>query len=133
MSLNTKQLEWAFVTHRYRAPSLDALKAASMNEGGRYAKVQRILDETVGDLNPFHAGHGRFWLLPLNEFLSLPPIYGHSLIADPGPNRGERSALVKVLKGQLPGIPQMPLNRPPLNDDAIRFIQDWIDDGCPED
>ena len=83
--------------------------------------------------SPFiHAGQGRFWLLPLNEFLALPPIYGQQLIADPGPDRGARSALVGILKNELPDFPQMPLNRPPVAENNIQYIRDWIDAGFPE-
>jgi hypothetical protein len=61
------------------------------------------------------------------------PIYGHPLIADLGPIRGERSDLVKVLKEPLPdGIPRMPRFRQGMNPADIKFIQDWIDADCPE-
>lgn len=139
MSLTIEQLDWAFATHRFRAPTLDALHAAGVmppdveERPFRYARVQQILDgATGGNAQPNHAGHGRFWLLPLDEFLALPPIYGKQLVADPGADRGARSALVKILKGELPNFPQMPLDRPPLADDDIQYIQDWIDADFPE-
>ncbi len=139
MSLSIEQLDWAFASHRYRAPTLDALVAAGVMplaenvQPLRYARVQQILDDaTGGTANPIHSGHGRFWLLPLADLLALPPIYDQPLFADPGPDRGARSAMVKILKGELPDFPRMPLDRPPVSDDDIQYIQDWIDAGFPE-
>jgi hypothetical protein len=41
--------------------------------------------------------------------------------------------MIKILKGELPGFPRMPLNGPPyMSDENIKFIQDWIDADCPE-
>lgn len=139
MTLSFEQLDWAFAKHRFRAPAPEALDAiqspsvrASFGLAGTepvytYAGVQQILDAASAMGFPSHGGHGRFWLLPENEFLALPPIYGHSLIAEPGPDRGARSALVKVLKGTLANMPQMPLNQPPLGNDDIQYIEKWID------
>lgn len=146
MALPWEQLDWAFVTHQFRAPSLEAVCAVCLDEGGgdpaiTYQDVQSILDEAAGPFGqPFHGGAHRFWLLPYDEFLQLPPVYGHPLIAEPGPDRGERSALVKVLKAgddgsgsQLEGVPRMPLNSPTfVSDENIQLIQDWIDVGMPE-
>lgn len=138
MALSFEQLDWAFAKHRFRAPGPEALDAigARVKDSAlalgaapsvTYAGVQQILESASGMGFPSHGGHERFWLLPENEFLSLPPIYGHSLIAEPGPNRGARSALVKVLRGTLAGIPQMPLNQPPLSSDDIQYVENWID------
>ncbi|QDV81755.1 hypothetical protein [Planctomycetes bacterium TBK1r] len=139
MTLSFEQLDWAFAKHRFRAPApvaFDAIRSriahaalglAGADSTPTYAGVQQILESASGVSFPNHGGHARFWLLPENEFLALPPIYGHSLIASPGEDRGARSALVKVLKGTLPGIPQMPLNQPPLSSDEIQYVEDWID------
>ena len=138
MSLNFDQLDWAFAKHRFRAPGLEALAAvltrsdnlalvANVEQEFNYETVQQILEDASGSGQPYHGGAGRFWLLPEAEFLALPPVYGHQLIADPGPDRGARSALVKVLKGTLTGVPRMPLNEPPLSSDQIQYVESWID------
>lgn len=131
MNLPVEKLDWAFVNHRGRAPSPAEL--IEWNEQmGRYARVQQLLASAAGSQSPFHDGQASFWQLPYVDFMALPPIYDVRLIADRGQNRGARSGLVKVLKGEQSGIPQMPLNRPPMNPEDIQFIQDWIDDDCPE-
>lgn len=107
---------------------------------GRYARVQELLRNAATDGRPMHMDdngneRGRFWELPYAEFMALSPIYGFPLIADAGPNRGERSNLVKILRGPLTGvrrIPQMPLDRPAMAAADIQFIQEWIDADCPE-
>jgi hypothetical protein len=146
MQLDTATLDWAFATHPLVPPSIQELRAhqsASHASAGvralmlqartGYAHVQEILEAGAGPTaHPMHDGHQRFWLLPYDQFMSLPPIYDHDLIAAPGPNRGERSGLVMALRGTLQDIPQMPLNRPPLAPADIAFISSWIDTGCPE-
>ncbi len=135
MSFTPAKLDWALANHRFRAPTLDILRGSGARSNiaiGRFAQVQQLLDAAVGPLHPLHDGHGRFWLLPYAQFMSLPPIYGEQLVSDPGANRGDRSALVKILRGTLPGFPQMPLNRPAMTSAQIDFIRDWIDADCPE-
>jgi hypothetical protein len=136
MSLPVEKLDWAFVNHRGRAPMADLLPQWNA-ELGRYARVQQLLSDAAGDGQPQHLGSdflptGRFWERPYADFMALTTIWGLQLIADPGPNRGERSNLVKILKADLPDFPRMPLNRPPLADGDIQFVQDWIDADCPE-
>ena len=58
-----------------------------------------------------------------SRVLGIATVFGHQLIADPGPDRGARSALAKVLKGTLPAVPRMPLNQPPLSSDQIQYIE----------
>lgn len=137
MTAPPDKLDWAFANHT-RAPQENLLPAWSPPLG-RYARVQQILDAAATDGHPSHIDdsgdeRGRFWQLPYAQFMALPPIYGHSLIASPGPNRGARSALVRVLQGPLtnPPIPRMPLNRPSVALADIQFIQNWIDADCPE-
>lgn len=102
----------------------------------RFQKVQSILAAGAGGSHPDHDGHGRFWELPLAEFVAL-TIYGVKLIAEPGANRGANSGLIKALKGELPFdgsmFDRMPLGRPPVSPADMQFIQSWIDDGCPDD
>jgi tyrosinase len=51
------------------------------------------------------------------------------------PGRGAASGLVRGLRGQSPfdgsRLPRLPWGGPRVDDDEIRFISDWIDDGCP--
>lgn len=146
LGLSVKRLDWAFATHRFRAPTPDALSATLPmdHEGapeepapaaanmGRYAEIQGLLERATGNLSPLHAGAGRFWLKPHAEFVGL-SIYGQPLIAEPGADRGARSAIVKVLRGELAGFPRMPLNADaPMPDEDIEKIRAWIDAGAPE-
>ena len=86
-----------------------------------------ILTNATTGANPIHGGKGRFWDLPLSEFVRT-PIYGNMLIASPGSDRGSRSALVKALKGELPGFGRMPpFPRPPVAPEDITYIEEWID------
>ncbi|MEP3477834.1 MAG: hypothetical protein ABJZ55_01175 [Fuerstiella sp.] len=131
MTTSAEKLDWAFANNRFRAPATSSL-AEWEERMGRYSRVQQLLRDASGALSPFHDGHGRFWELPYDQFMALPPIYDVQLIAEPGENRGARSGLVKVLKGEQPNIPQMPLNRPPMTSSDIQLIEEWIDVGCPE-
>ena len=51
--------------------------------------------------------------------------------------RGEKSGLIIGLKGQFPfdgsQFPRLPWGGKQVSDTDIKFIQDWIDDGCPAD
>lgn len=53
----------------------------------------------------------------------------------PYPGRGAASGLVRGLRGQAPfdgsRFPRLPWGGRPVAEDEIRFISDWIDDGCP--
>jgi hypothetical protein len=64
----------------------------------RYWRVQSICAAASGISNPQHTGAHRFWELPMSGFLKA-NIYGHDLIAPPGPGRGASSALTMVLRG----------------------------------
>jgi hypothetical protein len=99
-----------------------------------WARVQQILDSASGTGTPYHDGHGRFWNLPLAEFVQL-TIYSLPLIAPAGRNRGRNSNLVKALRAEPPfdgsEFVQMPLGRPQVPAQDISFIEQWIDNGCP--
>lgn len=53
------------------------------------------------------------------------------------PGRGAASGLVKGLRGEPPfdgsRLPRLPWGGPRVDADAVRYICDWIDDGCPAD
>lgn len=131
MGLTAEELDSAFVNDRFRAPAPSSLTEWE-ERMGRYARVQQLLSAAAGSSTPFHDDHARFWELPYGQFMDLPPIYDVQLIADPGDGRGARSGLIQVLKGEQPNVPQMPLNRPPMSGEDIRFIEVWIDADCPE-
>jgi len=99
----------------------------------QYSKVSEILEAAATDGDPDHSGWGRFWKLPLDQFMAIDGIHGNPLIAPPGPGRGASSNLVKVLRGQpvtTGNMSRMPLDRPPVPDDQIAYIERWIDEGC---
>lgn len=50
---------------------------------GRFDRVKQILNAATGDSNPAYQGYGRFWNLPLAQFLEV-TIYGVRMIAPPG-------------------------------------------------
>jgi hypothetical protein len=141
--LDLTEIDDAFVRVDPAAPSPEVLRgpvvagvamAARAVAATRHQRVRQILDHASGDGVP---GHGSFWNLPIAELLRL-SVSDEQVIADPGPNRGARSALVKSLKGELPfgpdgDIPSMPRDRPPVSPENIAFIEQWIDDDCPTD
>ncbi len=136
----------------------------------RYQRVKNILNAAQGNVDVSYQGYGRFWDLPLAEFLSA-EIYGVRLIAESGnspgpdddcddcdcgccdpkpkaddsalapkrcPGRGAASGLIWGLRGQAPfDGTQFPAllwgpSAKPVAPADIQFIQDWIDDCCPE-
>jgi hypothetical protein len=139
MSLPVEKLDWAFVNHRTRAPMTSLLPEWQV-ELGRYARVQQILSDAAVVGSPQHLGADglpmqRFWERAYADFMAITTVWGIQLIADPGPQRGERSGLVQMLKGIEPTFPGMVMPPPPnqpLSAVDIQFIQDWIDANCPE-
>jgi tyrosinase len=152
-------------------------------QGGRtrYQHVQQTLDEAAGSAEIAYQGYGKFWKLPLPEFLQV-VIYGVRMIAPPPaapptrglemvtsvaaagtgsccggsstaatasahagtaaparrqPGRGAASGLVRGLRGLPPfdGVqfPRLPWGGKPVAAADIQFIEDWIDDGCPDE
>ncbi len=119
----------------------------------RYDRVQQILDTAAGNSTADYDGHGRFWRLPLNEFIEV-RVHGVRMIAPaeakhsccgghaeeknvPCPGRGAASGLIRGLRGQSPfddsSFPRIPWGGRAVSDEDIHFISDWIDDGCPPD
>ena len=120
----------------------------------RYDRVIAILDEAAGKSDSDYGGIGAFWRLPLSKFLEV-RVHGIRMIA-PGekkeaacpccvseessvgpafPGRGERSGLVRGLRGDAPfdgtQFPPLPWGGSRVSNEDIAFISDWIDDGCP--
>ena len=119
----------------------------------RYEQVKQILDRAAGQNPADYNGRGRFWHLPLSQFLTV-EIYGVRMIAPPEPavhscchhggeageapasRRSARSGLIKGLRGQSPfdgsQFPPLLWGGQAVAATDINFIADWIDDGCPE-
>lgn len=138
-------LDQAFVTFPQRAPTPEQLQRHSDVplafvldvQISRFDHVKDILNRAAGTGRPGHGGLGRFWNVTLPEFMKIGMVYDVELIAAAGPGRGSRSGLIKALRGLPPfgddGYPRMPLNRPPVADPDIAFIEKWIDDDCPDE
>src|SRR5215210_6353771 len=56
---------------------------SSAPKQSRYQRVQEILSEAAGGVCPSYQGYGKFWRLPLAEFLEV-TIYGVRMIAPAG-------------------------------------------------
>ncbi len=127
----------------------------------RYQRVKQILNDAAGQSAPSYQGYERFWNLPLHEFLSA-RLYGVALIAPAAAataaplasggscchstpdapvaaasaGRGAASGLVRGLRGQFPfdgsQFPPLPWGGTRVAEPDIQFIEQWIDDGCPE-
>jgi tyrosinase len=124
----------------------------------RYQRVKEILNKAQGDTCPSYQGYGKFWELPLDQFLNV-EIYGVRMIAPgvapatlsapsggscchtppaaPQSGRGTASGLIIGLKGKCPfdgtQFPSLLWDGTPVPGADIQFIQDWIDAGCPAD
>jgi len=64
----------------------------------RYQLVKDILNEAQGEAHPSYQGHGKFWDLPLEEFLQV-TIYGVRMIA----TAGEEDVCRDAMAGSGPG------------------------------
>lgn len=104
----------------------------------RFERVKQILDKAIQGQNI--GAHGVFWR-PLNlEAFKTKRVFGRQLVTL---GNGARSNLVLALRGEAPFgadigtseaiYPRMPAGFPPVSDDLIAFIEQWITDGCPDD
>ncbi len=102
----------------------------------KFERVRQILNAAAEGFSPSHAGKGKFWNLPLDQLKAL-KILGVKVVETEGPDRGARSGIIKALKGEPPfdesGFGRMPLGGDAVAPADIAFIQQWIDDGCPDD
>ncbi|HEX6649485.1 MAG TPA: tyrosinase family protein [Pyrinomonadaceae bacterium] len=115
----------------------------------RYEQVKQILDRAAAGSTVDYDGLGRFWQLPLEQFLQV-ELHGVRMIAsaEEAPvhsccheanagvkTRSARSGLIHGLRGQAPfdgkQFPPLPWGGQRVNEDEINFIAVWIDDGCP--
>src|ERR1700704_3719731 len=110
----------------------------------RYARVKEILGASAqAGIKPGSSTKARFWDASLEDFKQA-SIYGVRLIAPAqaasccaGESRSAGSGLIKALRGEAPfdgsRFPPLPWGGAAVAKADIRFIADWIDDGCPED
>ena len=118
----------------------------------RYQQFQNLLREAAGDSASDYGGLGPVWELPLDQLLSA-TLYGVRLIAPDdkgeekkasccshkgsasGESRAARSGLIQGLRGEAPfdgsRFPRLPWGGTAVADDDVRFIAEWINDGCP--
>lgn len=85
---------------------------ANPPQPARYERVQQILDDAAGGVCPSYQGYGRFWRLPLAEFLNV-TIYGVRMIARPGASAASAASSSGAptpsssAGGDQPGMPVM--------------------------
>jgi hypothetical protein len=101
-----------------------------------YPDIQRILNEAVENENI--GMHGAFWRTLNRDGFVAHVVFGCPLIfKDPqsGMFVGKDSNLVNILRGPINcgGNEQfqMPVAFPPVPEDKVQTIEDWIDAQCP--
>jgi hypothetical protein len=100
-----------------------------------FADIQRILDEAVN--NEDIGVHGPFWRNVSRDEFVAKEIFGCPIIHKEGDQFvGPQSPLVRILRGPIEcgggDFPQMPAGFfPPLAEEKVQTISDWIDAQCP--
>lgn len=107
-----------------------------------FQRVIDILDQGIGGPDVDIGAHRAFWRgLTRDEFVAK-TVFGNALVVL---GDGPASNLVRALKGEapfgfdLPEAPEgadfrrMPAGRPAVPTDSIAFIEQWINDGCPDE
>jgi hypothetical protein len=117
-----------------------------------FADIKKVLNDAMA---AWAAAHGQADLPSVHRSQSFPALAGDFSKVDllngqargrpliqpdvvgptqgpPWGTKGNQANLVLVLRGQLPGFPQMPYRGPYLDDGRIDTIADWIDHGCPD-
>jgi photosystem II stability/assembly factor-like uncharacterized protein len=125
----------------------EALAPDGSNGGGptpatQYQRVIQILDDAIGGPTANIGVHGTFWRgLTRDQFVAT-RVFNVDLVVV---GQGADSNLVKALKGEAPfgedlpnppagaRWPRMPAGLPPVSEENIAFIEQWIDDGAPDD
>jgi tyrosinase len=109
----------------------------------RYDQVKAILDAAAGSSTSDYGGAKRFWDASLETFKEA-KVYGVRMIASEemaaccdDESRSARSGLIRGLRGEAPfdgnRFPPLMWGGKRVADADIRFIAEWIDDGCPAD
>ena len=131
--INDKNTGPTFV---YISDGSEQANASSQTNTAAYDAIIKILDDAVN--NADIGKHGRFWKgLTRDEFVAA-NVYGYPIISIGKP---ADSNLVKALRGIPPfgsdaGVSgatfrRMPAGMPPVADNDIKTIEDWISSGCP--
>jgi hypothetical protein len=105
----------------------------------RFDRVKEILEDAI-NREPTIDAHGPFWRPLTLAAFKVKKVYNRQLVI---PGDGAKSNLILALRGQAPfGVDlgtegalysRMPAGFPPVPDDRIAFIEQWITDGCPDD
>jgi hypothetical protein len=107
----------------------------------KFHDVVNILDDAVGGPDAEVDSHGPFWRdVTRDRFIAM-KIGGRMLVTL---GDGAHSHLVLSLKGEPPFgsdlpnrgkgavTPRMPTYLPPVPEESIDAIEQWINEGCPE-
>jgi photosystem II stability/assembly factor-like uncharacterized protein len=109
---------------------------------GRFQQVREILDAAIGGPDVEIGVHKAFWRGLTREQFVTKKVVGRPLLVV---GDGAASNLVRSLKGEAPfgadlEVPpdgaifsRMPAGMAPVAPESIALIQQWIDDGCPDD
>lgn len=108
----------------------------------RFERVVQILDNAIGGPNKNIPAHRAFWRgLTRDQFVAK-TVFGREVVTV---GQGEASNLVRAFKGEAPfgsdlptpppgaEIRRMPAGLPASAEEDIAFIEQWINDGCPEE
>lgn len=126
----------------------------------RHERFRQIMEAASGAAHPDYQGYGKFWNLPLPELRRF-SLYGIAMMrgaATPGPSAppsapsscchqpaapsaaaapasASGAGLPRGLRGQYPfdgtQFPPLPWGGTRVAESDIRFIEQWIADGCP--
>jgi hypothetical protein len=106
-----------------------------MNGATRYADIQRILDDAVGQTDL--PTHGPFWRTLSRDDFVAHSVFGCRIIFSENDRFvGAQSPLVQILRAAIEcppsrRRPRMPRGLPPVPEEKISVISDWIDAQCP--
>ncbi|RZL85274.1 MAG: hypothetical protein EOP32_00420 [Rhodococcus sp. (in: high G+C Gram-positive bacteria)] len=107
----------------------------------RFQRVCQILDEAVGGPSEEVSFHGPFWRGMSRDGFVSKKVFGKPLVVV---GASGESNLVRALKGEAPfgadlpdppvdaSFNRMPSGRAPVPAMSVAFIEQWIDDGCPD-
>jgi tyrosinase len=127
----------------------------------RQERFRQIMEAAAGTAHPDYQGYGKFWNLPLPDLRRF-TLYGIPMMrggAAPGPaapppaqsscchepaapspkapSSGSGAGLPRGLRGQYPfdgtQFPPLPWGGTRVAESDIRFIEQWISEGCPAD
>jgi len=106
-----------------------------------FQRVIEILDEAIGGPDVGIGRHGAFWRGLTRDHFVVKKVFGRALVIL---GDGAKSNLVLALKGRAPfgadqpdppadaTMSRMPAGLDAVPADSIAFIEQWINDGCPE-